>query len=190
MARAPAPRGEGSLPFVVGVAGWKNSGKTTLVVRLVAELVQRGYRVATVKHSHHQIVFEAKGTDSARHRQAGAQEVAVVSPDRWAVVRGGEDIAWQDEPEPPLAAVVARLAPADIVIVEGYKREVIPKIEVRRSGQAPGAPLADGDPTVLAVAADHEVRGEGVPVFSLDDVKGLADVVVAAAGPILSKART
>lgn len=169
-------------PFVVGVAGWKNSGKTTLVERLVTELARRGYRVSTVKHSHHDISGEAEGTDSARHRRAGAHEVALVSPRRWAVLRGASDLAWEDEAEPPLAAIVARLEPPDIVIVEGMKRAPIPKIEVRRSGQGPGVPLADGDPQVFAVAADCAVAGGNVPAFSLDDVAGLAAALLAKAG--------
>lgn len=173
---------EGREPFVVGVAGWKNSGKTTLVTRLVAELVRRGYRVSTVKHSHHDISYEEDGTDSARHRQAGAHEVALISPQRWAVMSNARDIAWRVEPEPPLAAVVAQLAPADIVIVEGMKRARIAKIEVRRSAQSPGVPLADSDPAVFAVAADHEVKGGRAPAFAIDDVPGLTDALLAAAG--------
>lgn len=175
-------RREGERPFVVGVAGWKNSGKTTLVVRLVAELVRRGYRVSTVKHSHHEIADERGGTDSARHRGAGASEVALVSPSRWAVTRYGEAIVWRDEPDPPLTTVLAHLALADIVIVEGYKRAPIPKIEVRRLGQGEGPPLASSDAAVFAVAADHEVEAGRVPVFSLDDVNGLSEALLAAAG--------
>jgi molybdenum cofactor guanylyltransferase/molybdopterin-guanine dinucleotide biosynthesis protein MobB len=184
LARADSPRpcGEGKVPFVVGVAGWKNSGKTTLVERLVAELVRRGYRVSTVKHSHHDISAEASGTDSARHRGAGAHEVALVSPRRWAILRWGRDVAWREEAEPPLAAVVASLAPADIVIVEGLKRAAIPKIEVRRVGQGDGAPLAEHDPLVFAIAADRDVTDAPVPAFSLDDVAGLADALLAAGG--------
>lgn len=169
------------LPFVVGVAGWKNSGKTTLVERLVSELVRRGYRVSTVKHSHHDVAFEAEGTDSARHRKAGAHEVAVVSPNRWAVMGSSQTLAWHDEVEPLLGAIVERLAPADIVVVEGYKRAPIPKIEVRRTGQDEGAPLADSDPAVFAIAADHDVSGWRVPIFSLDDIDGLTAALLAEA---------
>lgn len=169
-------------PFVVGVAGWKNAGKTTLVERLVGELTRRGYRVSTVKHSHHDVTAEADGTDSARHLRAGAHEVVLVSPRRRAVLRDGQDIVWCEEPEQPLAAIVARLAPTDIVIVEGLKRAPIPKIEVRRTGQGDGPPLAGDDPLVIAIAADHAVHGEQVPTFTLDDVAGLADALLAAGG--------
>jgi molybdenum cofactor guanylyltransferase/molybdopterin-guanine dinucleotide biosynthesis protein MobB len=164
-------------PFVVGVAGWKNSGKTTLVARLVAYLVARGFRVSTVKHTHHDISPDEAGTDSDRHRAAGAHEVALVSPRRWMV----NELA-RDEDEPPLAAIVAALAPADIVVVEGYKQAAIPKIEVRRAGQGDGAPLSDGDPLVFAVASDGPVRA-GVAAFSLDDVAGIAAALLAKGFP-------
>src|SRR6202008_4567330 len=104
------------LPPVIGVAGWKNSGKTTLVTRLVTELTRRGFRVATVKHAHHNLQIDDAETESARHRRAGAVQVAVVSPKRWAVVR-----ELRDEPEPSLETTIARLDPCDLVIVEGYK---------------------------------------------------------------------
>jgi molybdenum cofactor guanylyltransferase/molybdopterin-guanine dinucleotide biosynthesis protein MobB len=167
--------GERPVPFVVGVAGWKNSGKTTLVARLVADLVARGYRVATVKHTHHDISPDETGTDSARHRAAGAHEVALVSPRRWTL-----NGIVRDEDEPPLAAVVAALGPADIVIVEGYKQAAIPKIEVRRSGQGEGAPLANRDPLVFAIASDTAIDG-GVDFFALDDVAGIAAALLAKA---------
>lgn len=169
-------------PVVFGVAGWKNSGKTTVVEKLVRDFSQRGYRVSTVKHSHHDIDGEADGTDSARHRAAGAHQVVIVSPRRWAVTEGRHDIAWRQDAEVPLERVLAALAPADLVIVEGYKRADIPKIEVRRSAQGDGAPLAPIDRAVLAVAADHDVGDNAVPAFSLDDVGGLSHLVLALAG--------
>jgi molybdopterin-guanine dinucleotide biosynthesis protein B len=162
-------------PFVVGVAGWKNSGKTTLVERLVAALVARGYTVSTVKHSHHDVTFEKDGTDSARHRDAGAREVAVVSPHRWAVMS-----ERRNDIEPTLSDVLAHLGQADIVIVEGFKHEPIKKIEVRRNGQGQGAPLAAGDPTVFAIASDHEIRMARVPVLPLDDIDGLVRLLLTA----------
>lgn len=167
----------GLAPFVIGVAGWKNSGKTTLVVKLVAELTRRGYRVSTVKHSHHDLTLEAPESDSARHRAAGANDVVVVSPHRWALVhelRGG--------PEPLLEDVIERLPPTEIVLVEGYKHEPICKIEVRRRAQEPGPALAGADPLVLAIAADHPIEGAEVPVFDLDDVEGLAALLLSKSG--------
>jgi molybdopterin-guanine dinucleotide biosynthesis protein B len=157
---------------VIGIAGWKNSGKTTLVERLVAELVRRGWRVATVKHAHHEAQIDDGATDSARHRRAGAAEVALVTGARWAIVH-----ELRGEEEPTLDEVLARLSPSDLVIVEGYKREPIPKIEVRRAEQASKEPLAAGDPNVIAIAADHAVADAGLPVFALDDIASIADFI-------------
>lgn len=166
-------------PFVVGIAGWKNSGKTTLVTRLVAELVAHGYRVSTVKSSHHDITAETEGSDSDRHRNAGANEVVLLSPAGWAVI--GEDGAFTPDPgpAPSLDRIVARLAPADLVLVEGMKRAPIPKVEVRRSAQGAGPSLASSDPHVFAIAADHHVEGANVPVFPLDDIAGVMRAVLA-----------
>jgi molybdopterin-guanine dinucleotide biosynthesis protein B len=167
----------GLAPFVVGVAGWKNSGKTTLVVKLVRELTRRGYRVSTVKHSHHDVELDAPEADSARHREAGAHDVMLVSPHRWALIH-----ELRGEPEPPLEDIIDRLIPTDIVLVEGYKHAPIFKIEVRRSKQKPGAPLAGTDPLVIAIAADHEIEKGAVPVFDLDDIDGLAALLLSKSG--------
>jgi molybdopterin-guanine dinucleotide biosynthesis protein B len=160
-------------PPVIGVAGWKNSGKTTLVTRLVAELTARGLKVATVKHAHHDFQIDEGETDSARHRRAGAAQVAIASTRRWAVVR-----ELRGAPEPSLDEMIARLDPCDIVVVEGYKTAPIPKIETRRQASARTQPLAEKDPHVVAIAADHACDGHGRPVFALDDVVGIADFVV------------
>lgn len=165
--------GAGNLP-VIGIAGWKKSGKTTLVTRLITELTQRGLKVATVKHAHHGFQIDQGETDSARHRRAGAAQVAVVSRDRWAMIT-----ELEGAPEPELAEVLAWLDPCDLVIVEGYKGAAIPKIEVRRAQAHGKSPLAQGDRMVLAIAADHAVEGSGLPVFSLDDVTGIADFILA-----------
>lgn len=162
---------------VFGIIGWKNSGKTTLTERLVAELVRRGRTVSTVKHAHHAFDIDQPGADSFRHRAAGATEVAVVSGHRWALMhelRGAE--------EPGLADVVARLSPCDLVLVEGYKRERHPKLEVRRREGRSVVPLSADDPAILAIAADHPVAGETLPVFDLDDVADIADFIEAATG--------
>lgn len=157
---------------VFGITGWKNSGKTTLTVRLVEELTRRGWRVATVKHAHHDFDIDREGTDSWRHRKAGASEVAIVSARRWALMH---EIGNGDEP--PLSKIVDRLSPCDVVLVEGYKREGHKKIEVRRTEGRPGELLSRSDASIVAVAADHAVSGETVPVYDLDDVSGLADLV-------------
>jgi molybdopterin-guanine dinucleotide biosynthesis protein B len=157
---------------VFGITGWKNSGKTTLTERLVSELVRRGRRVSTVKHAHHEFDIDKEGTDSFRHRQAGATEVAVVSGRRWALMH-----ELRGEQEPTLEQVLARLAPADIVIVEGYKREGHRKIEARRRDAKEHAPLSANDPNIVAVAADYPQNGEALPVFDLDDIASIADFV-------------
>jgi len=157
---------------VFGITGWKNSGKTTLTERLVAELTRRGWRVSTVKHAHHAFDIDKDGTDSFRHRAAGASEVAIVSGNRWALMhelRGAE--------EPPMRAIVARLAPCDLVLVEGYKREDHSKIEVRRLEARERIPLAADDPGIVAIAADHPIAASDLPSFALDDITAIADFV-------------
>jgi molybdopterin-guanine dinucleotide biosynthesis protein B len=160
---------------VLGIAGWKNSGKTTLVERLVAELSGRGLRVATVKHAHHDFDVDVPGTDSWRHRQAGAQEVAIVSSRRWALMH-----ELHDDPEPELDDILERLSPADLIIVEGWKRGAHAKIELRRQSAADAEPLAPGDPTIIAIVADHAVEGGGLPVFDPDDIGAIADFALGA----------
>ncbi|KQZ13398.1 molybdopterin-guanine dinucleotide biosynthesis protein MobB [Mesorhizobium sp. Root554] len=162
---------------VLGITGWKNSGKTTLTERLVAEMVRRGWRVSTVKHAHHDFDIDKDGTDSFRHRKAGATEVAIVSDRRWALMH-----ELRGEQEPALETVLARLAPADLVIVEGYKRESHRKIEVRRLDARDRAPLSDSDPGIIAIAADHAVEGSNLPVFDLDDIGAISDFVEATIG--------
>ncbi len=159
-------------PPIIGIAGWKKSGKTTLTVRLVTEFTRRGLKVATVKHAHHEFQIDDGDTDSARHRRAGAAQVAIVSGKRWAIVTelGGA-------PEPNFEEVIASLEPADLIIVEGYKSATIPKIEARRVVQLSKRPLADEDPLVIAIAADHDVPNAPVPVLKLDDVIGIADFI-------------
>ena len=156
---------------VIGVAGFKNAGKTTLVERLVTELKARGRRVSTVKHAHHSFDIDHEGRDSFRHRQAGASEVAVVSRHRWAIIH-----ELIEEAEPPLADILAKLAPCDLVIVEGYKRDSHDKIEVRNIG-LDHPKLAGGDPTIIAIAANGQVQGAPVPVFDRDDVSALASFI-------------
>jgi len=153
---------------VFGVTGWKNAGKTTLVEKLVAEFVRRGWRVSTIKHAHHDVDVDQPGRDSYRHRQAGACEVAVVGGQRYAIMR--------EQQEPLLADVLARLAPVDLVLIEGYKREAHAKIEVR-SGDVPS--LAAGDPNIAAIACDARPAETHLPWFRRDDIAGIADFIAA-----------
>ncbi len=155
-----------------GITGWKNSGKTTLTVRLVSELTARGYKVSTIKHAHHAFDIDREGADSYRHREAGATEVAIVSGVRWALMH-----EMRGEREPPIEEILARLEPCDIVLVEGYKRENHPKIEARRKGTRDDQPLSVTDPAIIAIAADHEVHGETLPVFDINDTNRIADFV-------------
>lgn len=155
-----------------GITGWKNSGKTTLTERLVRELTARGRTVATVKHAHHDFDIDKPGTDSFRHRAAGAREVAIVSGRRWALMH-----ELGDEAEPRLDDILARLAPCDLVLIEGYKREPHRKIEARRAGARDHAPLSAQDPNIVAVACDRPQPGETLPVFDLDDVGAIADFI-------------
>ena len=165
---------------VYGVIGWKNAGKTTLVERLVAELCGRGYSVSTVKHTHHRVDVDQPGKDSHRHRQAGAHQVILSSSSRWVVMT-----ELRDAPEASLEELLSHLAPVDIVIVEGYKRDRHPKVEVWRAER--GQPLiAAEDPTVRAVASNDQPTTDR-PVIGLDDVPAIADFLLADLGLGLRK---
>jgi molybdopterin-guanine dinucleotide biosynthesis protein MobB len=159
-----------------GVTGWKNSGKTTLMERLVAEIAGRGISVSTLKHAHHDFDVDQPGKDSFRHRAAGARQVLVASRARWALMT-----ELRGAPEPDLGELVAQLAPVDLVLVEGFKRDRHPKIEVRRAAAAQ-EPIAAGDATIEAVASDVPLHDVGVPVFGLDDVAGVAGFILRRVG--------
>ena len=157
---------------IYGVTGWKNSGKTTLVERLVQELVERGLRVSTLKHAHHSSDVDHKGRDSFRHRAAGAYEVLLATPARWALMhelRGVE--------EPPLEELLAKLAPVDLVLIEGYKSSSYPKIETFRHEAGHGL-MAPHNPTIRAVASDMAQLDTQVPLFDLNDIKGLTNFIL------------
>lgn len=157
---------------VFGITGWKNSGKTTLTERLVAEMVRRGLRIATVKHAHHDAEIDQPGRDSHRHRMAGAAQVVICSPRRWALMtelRG-------EAPEPPLPDLLARLDPCDLVLVEGYKSAPHPKIETHRAVLGRGL-LAAANPTIRAIARDAALD-HPLPQFDLDDVPAIATFIL------------
>jgi molybdopterin-guanine dinucleotide biosynthesis protein B len=161
---------------IIGVAGFKNAGKTTLVERLVRHLTAQGFRVSTVKHAHHSFDIDHEGRDSFRHRAAGASEVAVVSASRWAIIHES-----RGQSEPPLADILAKLGPCDLVIIEGYKRDTHDKIEVRNLA-LDHPKLAGDDPTIVAIASTALIADAPVPVFDRDDVTALADFIIAHAG--------
>lgn len=160
---------------IYGVTGWKNAGKTGLMERLVAEITGRGFSVSTVKHAHHTFEVDHPGKDSHRHRIAGAREVLLASRNRVALMH-----ELRDEDEPTLETLLTRLSPVDLVLIEGYKRDVHPKVEAYRA--EPGNPLiAPDDPTIRAVASDTPLTLDR-PVFDLDDTAAIADFILAEVG--------
>jgi molybdopterin-guanine dinucleotide biosynthesis adapter protein len=165
-------------PPLFGVAGWKNSGKTTLMVGLVSELTHRGLAVSVIKHAHAKFEIDHPGRDSFRMREAGACQVALSSPRRFALMR-----ELGDAPEMSFEEILAYAGPCELVLVEGFKRETFPKIEIRRDGAASREPLHGTFPQILAIASDRPETEDGsLPAFHLDDIKGIADFVVATLG--------
>lgn len=158
-----------------GIVGWKNTGKTGLVERLVREISGRGFSVSTLKHAHHSFDVDQPGRDSHRHRVAGAQEVLLASGKRWALMH-----ELREDREPGMRELLARLSPVDLVLVEGYKGEAHAKIETHRA-EVGQALIAPDDPTVRAVASDTAITLDR-PVFDLDDTTGIADFILAEVG--------
>jgi molybdopterin-guanine dinucleotide biosynthesis protein B len=159
---------------VYGVIGWKNSGKTSLMERLVAEITGRGFSVSTVKHVHHSVDLDQPGKDTFRHRAAGAREVVLASADRLAI------LVEHRGPEPELPVVLARMAPVDLVLVEGYKRDAHPKVEVWRT-ETDQPLIQPGDPLVRAVATDVGLSLP-VPVLDLNDTGAVANFILREVG--------
>ncbi|HYC15110.1 MAG TPA: molybdopterin-guanine dinucleotide biosynthesis protein B [Stellaceae bacterium] len=158
---------------IFGIAGWSGSGKTTLLTRLIPLLTARGLRVSTLKHAHHAFDVDQPGKDSYLHREAGAVEVMVSSERRWALMHEHRGSA-----EPTLDELVGHMTPVDLLIVEGFKRQALPKLEVHRPSV--GKPLiCREDATVLAVASDEPLPNLPVPRLELDDVPGIAEFVLA-----------
>ena len=156
---------------VMGIAGWSGAGKTTLLSRLIPVLVGRGFSVSTIKHAHHHFDVDYPGKDSHTHRVAGAKEVLVSSVNRFALMH-----ELRGEAEPNLAHLLSMLAPVDFVLVEGYKPEPHPKIEVHRV--ANGKPfLYPNDPTILALASDAKIADRNVTLLALEKAEELADFV-------------
>jgi molybdopterin-guanine dinucleotide biosynthesis protein B len=165
-----------------GLAAWSGSGKTTLLVRLIPALVARGLTVSTIKRAHHDFDIDQPGKDSWRHREAGATEVLIGSSRRWALqheLRGA--------PEPTLDELLSHLSPVDLVLVEGFKRDPHPKLEIVRPSL--GKPLLHHeDPWIRALAAVEPLPAAlretcRLPVYEADDVEGIARFVVEAAAP-------
>ncbi|MEP5633703.1 MAG: molybdopterin-guanine dinucleotide biosynthesis protein B [Tateyamaria sp.] len=158
-----------------GVVGWKNAGKTGLMERLVTEITGRGLSVSTVKHAHHSFDVDHPGKDSFRHRAAGAREVLLASRNRFALMH-----EMRGDEEPALEALLTKLAPVDLILVEGYKRDAHPKIEAHRAET--GNPLiAPDDPTIRAIASDVSLSVDR-PVFDLDNTRAIANFILAEVG--------
>jgi molybdopterin-guanine dinucleotide biosynthesis protein B len=157
-----------------GVTGWKNAGKTTLMVRLIGELTGRGYAVSVIKHAHAKFEIDHEGRDSFKMREAGACQVALSSPRRFALMR-----ELGDAPEMSFEEVLAHAGPCDLVLIEGFKRENFPKIEIRRDGGQSREPLYGVMPQIVAIASNRpEIEQDPVPVFALDDIPGMANFIV------------
>ena len=163
---------------IIGLAGWSGSGKTTLVTKLIPRLTARGLRISTLKHAHHGFDLDQPGKDSFMHRTAGATEVIVSSARRFAVLH-----ELRDEPEWDLPALVGKMSLVDLVLVEGFKRDAFPKIEIHRT--ANGKPLIHPeDPHIVAIAADTALPQATVPVVDLNDIDAIAGLVLEKAVPL------
>jgi molybdopterin-guanine dinucleotide biosynthesis protein B len=167
---------------IIGLAGWSGSGKTTLITKLLPHLIARGQRVSTLKHAHHGFDLDQPGKDSFMHRTAGATEVVISSAKRFAVLH-----ELRDEPEWDLPELLTKFAPVDLVLVEGFKRDAFPKLEIHRS--ANGKPLIQpDDPHIVAIASDIPLPQAKVPVVGLDDIATIADTLLQHAVPLQSVA--
>lgn len=157
---------------VIGIVGWSGAGKTTLVIKLLPELIRRGLSVSTVKHAHHAFEVDRPGKDSYAHRQAGAAEVLISSRNRWVLMH-----EHRGAPEAMLPELLERLSPVDLVLVEGFKSHPHDKIEVYR--QALGQTLlAASDPHVVAVASDAPLAGLRLPRLDIDDAGAIAEFII------------
>ena len=157
---------------VFGIVGWKNSGKTGLMERLVDEISSRGFTISTIKHAHHTFDIDQKGKDSFRHRVAGAQEVLLSSQKRWALIH-----ELRNELEPSLKSLLHKLSPVDLVLVEGYKHESYLKLEAYRV-ENKKAPLALTDSDIIAIASDTVHADLDLPVFNLNRASDIATFIL------------
>ena len=167
---------------IIGLAGWSGSGKTTLITKVLPRLIARGQRVSTVKHAHHGFDLDQPGKDSFMHRTAGATEVVISSARRFAILHELRDEAEWDLPD-----LLQKLAPVDLVLVEGFKRDAFPKLEIHRA--ANGKPLLQpDDPHIVAIACDTPLPHAKVPVVDLNDIERIADMLLQHAVPLTAAA--
>lgn len=163
---------------IFGFAGFSGSGKTTLIEKLIPLFTARELRVSVIKHAHHAFDVDRPGKDSYRHREAGCSEVLVSSSNRWALMH-----ELRGALEPSLNELVARLSPCDLVLVEGFKHDPIPKLEVHRSATASSGLLFPHDPHIVGIAADIPLAAR-LPLFGIDEIEGIAEFVLAKAARI------
>ncbi|MEQ9491763.1 MAG: molybdopterin-guanine dinucleotide biosynthesis protein B [Alphaproteobacteria bacterium] len=158
---------------ILGLAGWSGSGKTTLVRKLIPELIRRGVTVSTIKHAHHAFDVDRPGKDSYEHRAAGASQVLVSSANRWALMT-----ELRGAPEPGLRDLIVEMAPVDLLLVEGFKKDTHAKLEIYRPSV--GKPmLCPDDPAIIGIASDADLPSVSVPVVDLNDIAAVADFVLA-----------
>jgi len=163
---------------IIGLAGWSGSGKTTLIKKLIPRLIARGLSVSTLKHAHHGFDLDQPGKDSFFHRAAGATEVVISSAKRWAILH-----ELREQPEWDLGALVGKMSPVDLVLVEGFKRDAFPKLEIHRAEN--GKPLIHPqDPHIVAIAADCALPTTKLPVIDLNDIEAIADLLLKHAVPV------
>ena len=161
---------------VMGIVGWSGSGKTSLLVALLPILRGRGLKVSTMKHAHHRFDVDSSSKDSYRHREAGASEVLVVTSSRWVLMHES-----REEPEPSIEALIERMTPVDLLLIEGFKTHSHPKLEIYRESE--GKPLlCHDDPEIVAVASDRILQGLGIPQLDLNNPKAIADFVLTHTG--------
>lgn len=156
---------------VFGLAGWSGAGKTTLLSKLIPALTAQGLRVSTLKHAHHAFDLDTPGKDSWVHRQSGATEVAIVSANRYAIMHELRGAA-----EPTIEELLPRLAPVDLLLIEGFKRHKHDKLEIHRPALGK-ALLSPDDPDIVAVASDSKIDGLSVPLLDLNDIAAIAAFV-------------
>ena len=161
---------------VMGIVGWSGSGKTSLLVELLPILKEKGLKVSTMKHAHHRFDVDKPGKDSFRHREAGASEVLVVTSSRWVLMHES-----REEEEPPVEALIERMTPVDLLLIEGFKTHAHPKLEIHRASE--GKPLlCPEDPAIVAVASDTLLPDLKVPLLDLNDHHAIADFIMAHTG--------
>jgi molybdopterin-guanine dinucleotide biosynthesis adapter protein len=155
---------------VIGLAGWSGAGKTTLLSRAIPYLRQQGLRVSVIKHAHHGFDVDVPGKDSWVHRQSGAEEVLVTSANRWALMH-----ELRGDREPRLTDLLRKMSPVDLVIVEGFKSEPYPKIEIHRRAAGKALLFLD-DPAIVAIATDAAIETT-LPLAHLDDIPSIAELM-------------